>query len=901
MTNPRGFIKLRSALQRRRAVVFAGITAAVGLIAVFVVMAAGNPIGFEAETGQLGGTASTISLAGASGGTAVKFGDGATAAALCDGYSNWSDAATWGGSVPAAGSVVTIPATKKVKLDVDVPHLGGLNVPAGTELCLPDRPTVLSSKFIAVMGKFTAGTDANPIKSDVTIKLEGGVEGTDIYTITGQAATDVANYNRTNGTTLGTGEGANIMIGLNGGVIDLFGEKRGLTWTSLNAQTAVGASSLLLKDAVTWRVGDKIVVASGTTDPLGFDEETITSVSPDGKTIGLAVPMKFRHAGSQTCLTAGTESRCVDERSEVGLLSHSVKITGPDNAVTTHYGGHTMIMGGGTMHADNIELHDMGQEGVLGRYPFHFHIVGDASSSFIKNVSTYHSYNRQLTIHGTNNLLVSGMVAHDGIGHSIMLENGFEEGNVFDHDLVMTTRLNRDPSKRILFTDTMPSAFWITNGNNTLTNNSAAGSEGSGIWYDPTGFGSTDVIGANYADHRPFLTLDNNIAHSVNRPGDRDEFTNSHGDGTGIITQSNTGIGTRTGRGTAHNNSVWMNDTGLWIDGGFDFVDTKAANNHRSLAPSFGVARGGIIYNVGTKNTVQAEAAGGTYAGLRFYHGAGDAYDIWQGGFNVPYAYVYGNDDNSASAGDADNRIGKIRFFGAGNPTYATNYRWMLCFTFYWCSNANSSHWIIDTDGSTLGTGDPSTPNGNPLLLYKNQPLMTNAAQDKTLYTGIQFDWDGPVTADLTRYRPLATLDQGTLRVRFGEADTDAVKLTRDDGVSDTGMLPALLNGRTYTIAPQTGTTFTSLGFDWSGSPPSTVKMVIPWGSATAPAIKSGYACSGASRPQATSLANLGVNGDWYFDPATHKITVAMISKGTAPDMGYGGFYQSGNNYWCMN
>jgi hypothetical protein len=103
MTNPRGFIKLRSALQRRRAVVFAGITAAVGLIAVFVVMAAGNPIGFEAETGQLGGTASTISLAGASGGTAVKFGDGATAAALCDGYSNWSDAATWGGSVPAAG------------------------------------------------------------------------------------------------------------------------------------------------------------------------------------------------------------------------------------------------------------------------------------------------------------------------------------------------------------------------------------------------------------------------------------------------------------------------------------------------------------------------------------------------------------------------------------------------------------------------------------------------------------------------------------------------------------------------------------------------------------------------------------------------------------------------------
>jgi hypothetical protein len=899
----RGFLHSLSRSHYRVLIVLA-IIAAVAATGTYLVTSsrAATPfVSSEAEAGTLSGTAAAGNDALASGGVAVTFADAGTSpTALCQGYSNWSDPATWGGNVPASNSVVTIPSGKKVKLDIDIPHMNGITVPSGTELCLPDRPTTLSSKYIAVMGKFTAGTDTNRIRSIITIKLEGGAT-TEAYAITGQAATDIANYNTKYGAALTTSAGTNVLVGLNGGTIDLFGEKRGLTWTSLNAQTAAGSTTIQLKDAVSWRAGDKIVIASGTTNPLGYDEATVNSVSSDGKTLELAAPLNYRHAGSQTCLAAGTEQRCVDERSEVGLLTHSIKITGPDDAATTHFGGQTMILGGGTLHADSTELYNMGQEGILGRYPFHFHINGDASNSFIRDVSTYHSFNRQLTIHGTNNLHVTGMVAHDGIGHSIMLENGYEEGNVFDHDLVMTTRQNRDPAKRLLFTDTTPAAFWITNGMNTLTNNSAAGSEGAGIWYDPTGMGSNDVIGASYADHRPFLTLDNNVAHSVNRPGDRDEFTNSHGDGTGIITQSSSGIGTRTGRGTAHNNSVWMNDTGVWLDGGFDFVDTKAANNTRSLAPSFGVFRGGIVYNVGTKNTVQSEASGGSFASFRFYHGAGDAYDIWLGGFNTSYAYVYGNDDNSASASDSDNRVGKIRFFGAGNPTYATNYRWMFCFNFVWCSNANSSHWLIDTDGSTLGTGDPSTPTGNPLYIYKNQPLVSKSTQDKTLYSNVKFDWDGPVTADLARYRPLTATDQGTMRLRFGEAESDAVVLTRDDGVTDTAMLPAVMNGRTYTLKPTSGTAFSSLGFDWSGSPPSLVKLTVPWGKATTPVAKSGYACSGPTRPEASSIASLGTSGDWYYDASAKKVYLWLESMGTPPPIGFGGFWQSGNNYWCLN
>lgn len=876
--------------------------ACVGVLALTATRAAGPFVASEPESGTLTAPAATVTDSTASGGSAVQFAASGSAAALCDGYSNWSDPATWGGAVPAANAVVTIPANKKVKLDVDTPHFNGITIPTGAELCLPDRPTTLSSKYIAVMGKFTAGTEVNRLKSNVRIVLEGGVHGVDNYAITGQTATEIAAYNSRNGTTLKPEAGTNAFVSLNGGVIDLFGEKRGLTWTGMDSQTAVGATSIKLKEAVTWRVGDKIVIGSGTMNPLGFDESTVTSVSSDGKTLGLSAPLNFRHAGSETCLTAGTESRCVEERSEVGLLTHNIKISGPADTQTTGFGGHTMVVGSGSiMRADNIELEGMGQLGVLGRYPFHWHINADASLSFVRDVSTYHSPNRQLTIHGSSNLRVSGMVAHDGIGHSVMLENGFEERNVFTHNLVMTTRLQRDATKRLLFTDAMPSAYWITNGNNDFDGNSASGSEGSGFWFDPTGFGSTDVIGSSYADRQPYAKFDNNIGHSVNRPVGRDEFTNSHGGGTAMITQSSQGIGTRTGRGTAHNNTVWMNDTGVWIDGGYDFVDTKAANNHRGVAPSFGVMRGGIIYNVGTKNTVQAEASGGTYGALRFYHGAGDAYDVWLGGFNVPYAYSFGNDDNSASASDADNRVGKIRFFGPGNPTYATNYRWMLCFTFYWCSNPQSAHWIIDTDGSTLGTGDPSTPTGQPLYLHKDQKLTALADKDKTLYKDVKVDWDGPVTADLTRYRPLGAKDEGTLRLRTGEGEEAAIKLTRDDGMTETASLPGLLNGHTYTLAPQVGTTFSSLNFDWSGSPPSLVKLVVPWGKTTTPAIKSGYGCSGAARAQASSMANIGVNGDWWYDSVAKKIYINMESKGSAPPMGFGGYYQSGNNYWCIN
>lgn len=67
----------------RRAAPFVGVTVLVGIVAVVVIRAAGMPVAFEAETGNLAGGAVVASVTGQSGSGVVKFGSGTGSTSSC--------------------------------------------------------------------------------------------------------------------------------------------------------------------------------------------------------------------------------------------------------------------------------------------------------------------------------------------------------------------------------------------------------------------------------------------------------------------------------------------------------------------------------------------------------------------------------------------------------------------------------------------------------------------------------------------------------------------------------------------------------------------------------------------------------------------------------------------------
>ena len=148
----------------------------------------------------------------------------------------WSDPATWpDGIVPAAGAAVTIPAGKTVLLDVSPPPLTSLTV-LGT-LRLQPADLNLTAGWIAVTGRFEVGSEAVPFTNRVVITLNG------------PTTDDIM------------GMGYRVFGAINGGVIELHGQKR-VGWTRLAATAPAGATQLTLEREVDWRPGDQVVIAS---------------------------------------------------------------------------------------------------------------------------------------------------------------------------------------------------------------------------------------------------------------------------------------------------------------------------------------------------------------------------------------------------------------------------------------------------------------------------------------------------------------------------------------------------------------------------------------------------------------------------------------------------------------
>ncbi|MEO5824940.1 MAG: G8 domain-containing protein [Gemmatimonadales bacterium] len=398
----------------------------------------------------------------------------------------WSDPATWAPlPVPVLGTDVVVPAGRTVILDVSPPPLGKVMV-EGTLVVSPDLDLAMSANAVIVSGTFQVGTESIPHRKAFVVTLTGADPGT--VTITDKAIAVYA-----------------------GGTLDIHGELR-TGWTHVTETAASGATQLRVQDAAGWRAGDRLVVASTDFDPAEAEEVEVDRVV--ASTIMLRTPLRHEHFGVQQTIAG----RIVDERAEVGLLTRNIRIEGDSQSVGG-YGGHVIILPGATARIEGASFYRMGQAGKVARYPIHWHMAGDVTGQYVRDAAIWRTNNRCITIHGTDGAVARGNVCYDHLGHGYFLEDGAESRNTLDRNLGLVSRVP-PAAVRLLASDATPSTFWITNPDNTVIRNAAAGSVGFGFWYAlpaaPTGLstGQPDLPRIT-----PLGAFRDNVAHSNRRPG----------------------------------------------------------------------------------------------------------------------------------------------------------------------------------------------------------------------------------------------------------------------------------------------------------------------------------------------------------------------------------------------
>ncbi|ULH14370.1 hypothetical protein MF271_09980 [Deinococcus sp. KNUC1210] len=373
---------------------------------------------------------------------------------------------------------MVIPAGKRVLLDVTPPALASLQVD-GT-LSVADQPLSLTVGSVRVAGRMEFGTAQHPLTHQVDLVLGG----------TDSAADDAPD--------------GRLMV-LAGGTLELRGQER-LPWTRLDMTAQAGSSTLHLAEASDWQTGDHLVLAPSGFEPAEAEEVEVTRVSEAGRLMTLAAPLRFRHVGE---VLSG-----IDERAEVGLLSHTLRVRGTDADAATGKAGGVMVMHGGTLHASDTEFTALGRRGELGNYPVHFHLSGDAQGSFVQRSSVHHTFNRCITLHGTQHVRLAQNVTYDDIGHCFFLEDGNERQNLLEGNLAVLAR-PAAPGEAILDTDLQPSLYWISNPDNVLHGNVAAGAAHSGFWYNLLEHGSGPGASPTLWPRRtPLGGFYGNVSHS---------------------------------------------------------------------------------------------------------------------------------------------------------------------------------------------------------------------------------------------------------------------------------------------------------------------------------------------------------------------------------------------------
>ena len=558
----------------------------------------------------------------------------------------WSDSMAWPNRrLPQAQDVVIIPEGRRVVLDVDPPALGGLDV-RGELVADTARDLQLHTPWIRVSGLFRIGQATAPYTRRARIILTGSPDDGGI-----------------------AGMGTRVIAVVPGGRLDLHGPVH-RTWTQLSSSTAAGATALELREAVEWRAGDWVVVAPSGFEPSEAEHRQIERVT--GQTIHLATALLHPHFGELQTIAGQT----VDERAEVALLTRNITVAGDGPELegaprsADGQGGHIMVMAGGAAYVQGVELVNMGRRGKQGQYPIHWHLSGRVAGQYIRHSSIWRSNNRCVTVHGTQELLVEQNVCFDHIGHGYFLEEGAETGNRIHGNLGLLSR-QPNPADQLIPSDSRPATFWITNPDNSLIGNVAAGSEHFGFWYAlperPIGMSAGQP---NRPSRTPLLAFRDNVAHSNHQTGLHVD-DGPDDSGREVVTMYRPSDAAMDGSplrpAVFEGFRAYKNrNRGVWLRGQMHFLNRPVlADNH--IAATFASVESYLTEALvigRTNNRIGADARQ-LYRGFEYYDGPVGARDVTFVGFtgsgDIPSSALGFNRHNAFSVSTAS-RSDDLRF-----------------------------------------------------------------------------------------------------------------------------------------------------------------------------------------------------------------------------------------------
>jgi hypothetical protein len=439
----------------------------------------------------------------------------------------WSAPATWeGGKVPGNGARVQIRTGHTVLYDVrSAARIRMLHV-AGTLTFAPDRDTRLDVGLI----KIQAGDDASENGFDCDAHLRAPDPSTPRPALEVGTPDRPVNAQHTALIRLTYIEGMDRescpAIVCCGGRMDFHGAPLSRTWVKLGAPARADDRTVTLAERVTgWRAGDRVIV-SGTTRQNKIKKTFRTTLRAGGQTeeriiqgidgakLTLVQPLAFDHTADGAY------------RGEVANLSRNVVVESADPAGVR---GHTMYHKHSAGSISHAEFRHLGKEGVLGKYPIHYHLAGDTMrGSSVVGASVWDSGNRWLTIHGTNYLVVRDCVGYQSVGHGFYLEDGTEVYNVLDHNLGVQAFIGKPlPNQVFPFDHNDGAGFWWANSLNTFTRNVAAECDEYGYFFqaartkdfDPELFVQQPDGSKKKVDIRtlPFVRFEDNEAHCQRR------------------------------------------------------------------------------------------------------------------------------------------------------------------------------------------------------------------------------------------------------------------------------------------------------------------------------------------------------------------------------------------------
>jgi hypothetical protein len=455
----------------------------------------------------------------------------------------WSAPATWeGGKVPTAGARVQVRSGHTVTYDRKSDQVIRSIHVAGTLTFARDQDTRLDVGLIKIQPGDDAGENgfdcaahaAGPTPGQPTPALEVGTPDQPVPA--GRTALIRLTY------VDGLDRESCPAIVCCGGRMDFHGAPLSRTWVKLGATARKADSTVTLAEPVTgWKVGDRLVVtmtglapSSGYPhpgpDPKGTTTEERAIRAIDGSKLTLSAALEHEHLGTGLY------------RGEVANLSRNVVIESADPGGAR---GHTMYHQYSAGSVGYAEFRHLGKEGVLGKYPLHYHLCGDSMrGSSVIGASVWDSANRWLAIHGTNYLVVRDNVGYRSKGHGFFLEDGTEVYNVLDRNLAVGARPARPlPKQALAFDHNDGAGFWWANSRNTFTRNVAVENGLYGFRYEamvPLALPIQQPDGSRKpVDVRtlPFVRFDDNEGHSQTGLYDVKMGTSGDRDGVGPDTR----------------------------------------------------------------------------------------------------------------------------------------------------------------------------------------------------------------------------------------------------------------------------------------------------------------------------------------------------------------------------